>query len=46
MLPYLHEVYHKVDKFMLEHVFTMEVGDQKANIIALHNTQLNKRINK
>lgn len=41
LIDFLHELDDKIDKLMLQHLFSMKIGDQKGNVIALTTFEIN-----
>lgn len=41
LIDFLHELNDKIDKLVLQHLFSMKIGYQKRNVIALKTFEIN-----
>lgn len=41
LIDFLHELDDKIDKLMLQHLFSMKIGDQERNVKALTTSEIN-----
>lgn len=39
-IDFFHKVNDEIDKFVLEHLFCVEIGDQETNIVALKYSEI------